>query len=68
VVTVKLGYMTVMTQHGINDTMKDIFFDIVGAIFAATWCTVYLSEISYKLEHKLEEFSNRNSDDDFEQK
>ncbi|MGM0770437.1 MAG: hypothetical protein ACQESU_02375 [Halobacteriota archaeon] len=64
----ELGYKAVLTQNGINDTMRDLLFNIIGATLAATWGTVYLSEISHRLAHKLEEFSNRNADNGFEQK
>jgi hypothetical protein len=46
-----------LTQHGINDTMQDLFFDLLGAIIVAAWGTAYLSDISYRLARRIEVFS-----------
>ncbi|TGC09009.1 hypothetical protein CUN85_08250 [Methanolobus halotolerans] len=53
--TAAFGYKAVLAQHGINDTMVDLLFNLLGAIIAATWGTVYLSDISYRLADKFEE-------------
>jgi hypothetical protein len=37
--------------------MVDLLFDLLGALFAATWGTAYLSDISYRLADKFEEIS-----------
>ena len=55
--TSELGYEAILAQHGIHDTMIDLIFDLLGAILAATWGTAYLSDISYRLADKFEEFS-----------
>ncbi|WP_406655981.1 hypothetical protein V7O62_09090 [Methanolobus sp. ZRKC2] len=55
----ELGYEAVLAQHGINDTMVDLLFNLLGAILAAAWATVYLSDISYRLADKFEEMSGR---------
>lgn len=57
--TAELGYKAVLVQHGINDTMIDLSFNLLGAIFAATWGTAYLSDISYRLARRFEEISAR---------
>jgi hypothetical protein len=53
----ELGYKAVLVQHGINDTMIDMSFNLLGAILAATWGAAYLSDISYRLARKFEEIS-----------
>ena len=54
-----LGHEDVLVQHGINDTMADLLFNLLGAILAATWATAYLSDISYRLADKFEEMNIR---------
>jgi len=46
-----------LTQHGINDTMRDMFFDLLGALAVAAWGTAYLSDISYRLARRIEALS-----------
>ncbi len=46
-----------LTQHGIDDTMRDMFFDLLGALVVAAWGTAYLSDISYRLARRIETFS-----------
>ena len=55
--TTGFGYDAILAQHGINDTMMDLLFDLLGAVFAATWGTAYLSDISYRLAEKFEGIS-----------
>jgi hypothetical protein len=57
--TAELGYKAILAQHGIHDTMRDLLFDLLGAVLAATWGTAYLSTISYRLADKFEEISNK---------
>ncbi|AFV24847.1 hypothetical protein Mpsy_2644 [Methanolobus psychrophilus R15] len=57
----ELGYNAVLVQHGINDTMIDLLFNLLGAILAATWGAAYLSDISYRLARKFEEISAKNN-------
>lgn len=46
-----------LTQHGISDTMRDMFFDLLGALAVAAWGTAYLSDISYRIARRIESFS-----------
>lgn len=46
-----------LTQHGIDDTMRDMFFDLLGALVVAAWGTAYLSDISYRLARRIDTFS-----------
>jgi hypothetical protein len=55
--TTMFGYEASMTQYGINDTMTDLLFDLLGAVLAATWATAYLSDISYRLADRFEKMS-----------
>ncbi|MCQ6962891.1 hypothetical protein [Methanolobus chelungpuianus] len=57
--TAEFGYKAILAQHGINDTMRDLSFDLLGAVFAATWGTAYLSDISYRLANRFGEMSAR---------
>jgi len=57
----ELGYKAVLVQHGINDTMIDMSFNLLGAILAATWGAAYLSDISYRLARRFEEISANNN-------
>ncbi len=56
----ELGVQAVLIQHGIHDTMKDMSFNLIGAILAASWGTAYLSDISYRLAHKFDVFFSKN--------
>ncbi len=55
--TAEIGYKAVLAQHGINDTMTDMSFNLLGAAFAAIWGPAYLSDISYRLARKFGEIS-----------
>jgi hypothetical protein len=57
--TAEFGYKAVLAQHGINDTMRDLSFNLLGAVFTATWGTAYLSDISYRLADRFGETSSR---------
>ncbi|SDR05263.1 hypothetical protein [Natronobacterium texcoconense] len=58
-----LGIDPVLAQHGIDDTIVDMMFNVLGAIIVATWGTVYLTEFSDSLATQLEErFDARESD------
>lgn len=54
---VKFEMEAFLTQHGISDTMRDMFFDLLGALAVAAWGTAYLSDISYRLARGIEAFS-----------
>ncbi|MDG6244659.1 MAG: DUF2238 domain-containing protein [Methanolobus sp.] len=51
----ELGIKVFLIQHGINDTMTDMSFNLLGAILVAIWGTAYLSDISYRLADKFGE-------------
>lgn len=44
-----LGLEAVLAQHGIDDTIGDLVFDLVGAVVAAVWGSVYLTDVSYRI-------------------
>ena len=46
-----------LTQHGISDTMRDMLFDLLGALAVAAWGTAYLSDISHRIARRIESFS-----------
>lgn len=46
------GNRALLTQHGLDDTMRDLIFDTVGGIIVAVWGTVHLTDVSsYIAEH-----------------
>lgn len=45
----------ILAQHGINDTIVDMIFNLVGSVIVAIWGTVYLTEVSESLASVLEE-------------
>jgi hypothetical protein len=48
------GTGTVLTQYGLDDTMKDLLFDTIGAIIVAIWGTAYLSDVTGALTAKFD--------------
>ncbi|MFC7237329.1 hypothetical protein ACFQS4_03705 [Saliphagus sp. GCM10025317] len=48
------GYEVILAQHGITDTVGDLFYDLVGAVLVAAWGWVYLTDVSYRLADRLE--------------
>lgn len=50
-----LGSETVLTQYGLEDTMKDIVFNTAGGIMVAFFGEIYLSGIIEQLEQKMSE-------------
>jgi len=40
-----LGTETVLTQYGLDDTMLDLVFDVIGAVIVAVWGTAHLSNV-----------------------
>ncbi|ELY73895.1 hypothetical protein [Natronobacterium gregoryi] len=50
-----LGLDPVLAQHGIDDTIVDMIFNVFGAILVAAWGTLYLVELSEGLADLLEE-------------
>jgi len=55
-----LGYVgsitgeQVLTQYGLEDTMLDLVFDIVGGVVAAVWGTAYLSNVVGALGRRMD--------------
>lgn len=47
---------SVLTQYGLEDTMKDLVFDSVGAVVVAVWGEIYLSGVIQDLRARLEPF------------
>lgn len=45
----RFGFDAVLAQHGVNDTVGDLLFNLVGAIIAATLGASYLTDVSYRL-------------------
>lgn len=43
----------ILTQYGIEDTLKDLTFNTIGGIIVAIWGGVYLSELSTAISEKL---------------
>ena len=48
------GTGNVLTQYGLDDTMKDLLFDVVGGIVVAIWGTAYLSDVAGALTEKFD--------------
>jgi hypothetical protein len=45
---------TVLTQYGIEDTMLDLVFDLIGAVVVATWGGARLSGVIEALTTRLD--------------
>ena len=43
----------ILTQYGIEDTLKDLTFNTMGGIIVAVWGGVYLSDISAAISERL---------------
>lgn len=52
----RLGIDAVLAQHGINDTIVDLLFNIVGALVVALWGTAYLTDVSRAMSERLDEW------------
>lgn len=52
--TMNLGMETVITQHGISDTLKDLLFNSLGAVIVAVFGSAYLSDTVDIIREKLE--------------
>lgn len=48
-----IGAKTILTQYGLEDTMKDLVFDIVGGSLVAVSGEFYLADITSQLKEKL---------------
>lgn len=52
-VAVVLDMESVLAQHGIHDTIVDLWFNAVGAVVVATWGAVYLLDVSVAIGERL---------------
>lgn len=48
-----IGSETVLTQYGLEDTMKDLVFDIAGGLVVALFGEAYLLDITGQLKEKM---------------
>ncbi|MES3160716.1 MAG: hypothetical protein PPP55_03990 [Halorubrum sp.] len=46
---IALDMEPILAQHGIDDTIVDMIFNLVGSVIVAVWGTVYLTEVSESL-------------------
>ena len=49
-----LGSGRVLTQYGLEDTIYDLVFDLVGAVVVATWGTAHLTDVVGALTDRLD--------------
>lgn len=54
-VSATLGSGAVLTQYGIEDTMMDLLFDVVGAVIVGLWGTAHLTDVVGALQERLTE-------------
>lgn len=54
-----LGVDSVLTQYGLEDTMRDLLFDLVGGVIVALWGTAYLTDVVGALEDLLDGRTSR---------
>lgn len=47
------GVKTVLTQYGLDDTMKDLVFDILGGVAVAVSGEAYLLDVTGQIQEKL---------------
>lgn len=50
-----LDIEAVLAQHGIDDTVRDLLFDAVGAIAVTLWGTAALTDVSTALSDRFDE-------------
>ncbi len=50
----RVGLDAVLAQHGLNDTIVDLVYDVVGAVVAAIWGSFYLTALSRRIAGRLE--------------
>jgi len=48
------GSTSVLTQYGLEDTMRDLMFDAVGGVIVAIWGTAYLTDVVGAVEARLD--------------
>lgn len=49
------GQRTILTQYGLDDTMFDLVFNLVGAVIVAIWGTAHLTDLSGHVAGRLDE-------------
>jgi len=49
-----LGSGAVLTQYGLEDTMRDLIFDMLGGVIVAIWGTAYLTDVVGALGERLD--------------
>ena len=54
-----LGIGSVLVQYGLEDTMLDLVFDLVGGLVVAVWGTAYLTHVVQALTLRFEQRSRR---------
>jgi hypothetical protein len=48
-----VGEAAVLTQYGLEDSMKDLLFNSLGAVVVAAWGTAYLTDVSSDLATRM---------------
>lgn len=54
-----LGSDAVLVQYGLEDTMRDLLFDMVGGVIVAIWGTAYLTDVVGAIGDRLDGQSRR---------
>lgn len=54
-----IGSTSVLTQYGLEDTMMDLLFDVLGGVVAAVWGTAYLTDVVGAVRDRLDARSGR---------
>mgnify|MGYP000232194243 FL=1 len=49
----EFGTGTILTQYGIEDTLKDLTFNTFGGIIVALWGSVYLTDLADTINERL---------------
>lgn len=49
-----LGLEAILAQHGIDDTIVDLIFNVVGAVIVTIWGTAYLTDVSDGIAERLD--------------
>lgn len=50
-----IGSERIITQHSLEDTMKDLLFNLGGGVIIATWGEIYLNKVIEQLHGRLRE-------------
>ena len=53
---IRTGIPAVLAQHGVDDTMVDLLFNLVDAFVTAVWGTVYLADVVDSMSERFEEW------------